>query len=137
MDNLAANIPSDPTNQRRSIHRKLRNSSNVKPTDRVVSLQPPGLPHGRQPSPPWCRSGFGSWFPLSGPICQSGPIKEHCLRWLRRLFSRCWACSHPQHVPHYLWNLFVQGRRAVDCTKFDFDGAEEATGPASDSRGMG
>ena len=130
---MAANISSGPTNQRRSIHRKFGDSCNVKPIDCVVSFQPPGLPHRRQPSPPWCRSGLGTWFPLSGPIRQSWPIKEHCLRWFRRLLSRRWACSHPQHVPHYLRNLFVQGRRAFDCSEFDVDWAEEAARPASDS----
>lgn len=134
---FAANVPSGAAHQRRPLHRQPGDSDNVLSSHRLVPLQPPRLPHRRQPPPPRRRGGPGPRLPPRGPLRQDRAPPRHPLRRRRGLPGRGGPGGHPQHLPHDVRHRLLQRRRAVHGAIADADRAEEGGGQAADGGGVG
>lgn len=133
----AANFPSDPTHQWRSLYWEPGDASHLEPTHCLVPLQSPSLQDFSQPAAPWSGGGPGSWVPPGGTVREGWPIEEH---WDCRT-SRVSGCRRAscdlEHLLDHVRDCLVQRRRAIDCPFTDSDREEEGAWPATDCRWMG
>lgn len=133
----AAHLPSCPAHQWWPIHRKPRDSGHIEPVDCLVPLQPPGLPDRREPTPPRGRGRTGPRVLPRGPIRQNRPTEEHRNCRASWVSSSCRPCCDPEHLLNHIWDFFIQGRGAIDCTFTNTDWEEEGAWSAADCRGVG
>ncbi|KAJ6831586.1 photosystem I reaction center subunit XI, chloroplastic-like [Iris pallida] len=128
----ATNIPSGAAHQRGPLHRLPRDSRHLLAPHRLVPLQPPRLPHRRQPPPPWHRGRPCPRLPPRRPLRQGRTPPQHPHRRRRRLARGGRPRGHPQHLLDDVRHRVVQGRRAVHGALADADRTEEGGRQAAD-----
>lgn len=135
--NCAANFSSDSTNQWRPLHRKLGDSSNIKPTNSLVPLQLTSLQDRSEPTAQGSRGGASPWATVGRAICEGRSIEEHRVcRSSRVISSRRTDCDS-EHMLDNVWSSFIRWRRAINSTKPHLDWKEEGSWSASNSWWMG